>query len=332
MRRLALVLTFLLVVLTIGSGGVFVWGYAQYVRPGPLTANVVAVVPKGSGVETVAKELQQLGVIANALVFRFGARVEGKDTALRAGEYVFRARISPREVVDLLVSGETVVRRLTVPEGLTTAQVLARLEQVEGLTGEIEMWPGEGMLMPETYHFSFGDGRAEIVERMAQAMAHALQEAWRNRAPNLPIKTMREALILASIVEKETALPEERSRISAVFVNRLRKNMRLQSDPTVAYGLSIGTKPLGRSLTRKDLKSETPFNTYVIDGLPPGPICNPGRAAIEAVMNPAETDELYFVADGTGGHAFSRTLNEHNRNVARWRAQRDGQSTNETTE
>ncbi len=320
MRRAAFVLGLIAFLLVSGAAGVFVWGYAQYVRPGGPETNVVAVIPKGAGIEAIAAQLERLGVIANQLVFRYGARVEGKDKMLRAGEYVFRARSSPREVVDLLMSGETVVRRLTVPEGLTTAQVLLRLEQVEGLAGEIEKWPGEGTLMPETYHFSFGDSRNAIVDRMVKSMQQTVNELWQNRSPGLPYQSVREAITLASIVEKETALPEERARIAAVFVNRMKKGMRLQSDPTVLYGLAGGSAPLDRPLTLNDLKSETPYNTYVIDGLPPGPICNPGRAAIAAVMSPAETEDLYFVADGTGGHAFARTLKEHNKNVAAWRA------------
>ena len=319
MRRVAFILGLLIVLALVGVGATFVWGYAQYVRPGPIQSNVVVVVPQGTGLVGIAEELERKGVITDALVFVYGARIERKDKALRAGEFLFRAHISPRDVVDLLVNGETVVRRLTIPEGLTTAQILARLETVEGLEGKIERWPGEGMLLPETYHFSYDASREAMVERMAKAMQKTLHELWVHRRPDIPIKSMREALILASIVEKETALAEERGRVAAVFVNRLRKGMKLQSDPTVAYGLAVGTKPLGRALTRADLKSDTPFNTYVIKGLPPGPICNPGRAALEAVLNPGETKEYYFVADGSGGHVFARTLKEHNTNVAKWR-------------
>jgi len=320
MRRAAFTIGLLGFLLVAGAVSVFIWGYAQYVRPGPLAANIVVVVPKGGGVDAIAAQLENSGIISSRLVFRFGARIEERHKSLRAGEYVFRAQISPREVVDLLVSGETVVRRLTVPEGLTSAQILTRLDRVEGLVGDIDRWPGEGVLMPETYHFSYGDTRGEVVDRMLKSMQQTLNELWQNRSPGLPFKSPREALTLASIVEKETALPEERARVAAVFVNRIKKGMRLQSDPTVAYGLAVGTGTLERPLSSQDLKVETPYNTYTIDGLPPGPICNPGRAAIEAVMNPAETEDLYFVADGNGGHAFARNLKDHNRNVAQWRA------------
>ncbi|MCH8835131.1 MAG: endolytic transglycosylase MltG, partial [Proteobacteria bacterium] len=231
------------------------------------------------------------------------------------------------QVVALLQSGKTVVRRLTVAEGLTTTQVLAQLNRTEGLAGDLPSPPGEGTLLPETYHFSYGERRDAMVARMRAAMDETLARLWDSRAPGLPLKSPREALILASIVEKETALPEERSRIAAVFLNRLGKGMRLQSDPTVAYALTGGRGPLGRPLSRADLKTPSPFNTYLIDGLPPGPVSNPGRAAMAAVLDPVATEDFYFVADGTGGHVFARTLGEHNRNVVRWRKFQKNQRT-----
>ncbi len=322
-RRIGLVLVLLGVVFT----AVFVWAYAQFVRPGPLAAPKTVIVSRGAGLDDIAAQLTAAGVLPDSLVFRVGAWLSGRDKSLRAGEYLFAARISPRQAVALLQSGKTVVRRLTVAEGLTTTQVLAQLNRTEGLEGDLPSPPGEGALLPETYHFSYGERRDAVVTRMRAAMDDTLARLWDSRAPGLPLKSPREALILASIVEKETALPEERSRIAAVFLNRLGKGMRLQSDPTVAYALTGGRGPLGRPLSRADLKTPSPFNTYLIDGLPPGPVCNPGRAAMAAVLNPVATEDFYFVADGTGGHVFARTLGEHNRNVVRWRKFQENQRT-----
>ncbi|MCC7015643.1 MAG: endolytic transglycosylase MltG [Rhodospirillales bacterium] len=303
--------------------------------PGPLAAARAVVVPKGVGGEGIARRLHEAGVIADPRLFRLAARVMGQDKPLRAGEYEFPPRASALAAIRLMQSGRTVVRRVTVPEGFTVKQATALLALTEGLEGPLTRVPGEGWLLPETYHFAYGDSRQGMVDRMESAMREALARAWAGRAGESPratdnaplsgrtvppvIKTAEEALVLASIVEKETGVAAERPRIAAVFLNRLKANMKLQSDPTVIYGLSRGEGNLNRALARADLEADSPFNTYTRGGLPPTPIANPGKAALEAVLNPAASDELYFVADGRGGHAFAKTLEEHNRNVARWR-------------
>ncbi|MEO5337649.1 MAG: endolytic transglycosylase MltG [Magnetospirillum sp. WYHS-4] len=317
--RLALRFLFVLLVLALAGLAAVGWVYSRFIAPGPLDMPRVVVVPKGAGLIGVGETLMRHGVIDNADIFKLGVRALKLGHRLKAGEYQFPARISPRDAAWILESGKTVVRRLTVAEGLTTHQVLGHVNAAEGLEGALAVSPGEGTLLPETYHFSYGDERAEILRRMKDAMDKTLAELWANRASDLPFKTPQEALILASIVEKETGLAAERPRIAGVFVNRLRKGMKLQSDPTVIYGVNNGAGPMDRQISRADLKQPTPYNTYAIDGLPPGPICNPGRDAIAAVLRPSATEELYFVADGTGGHVFARSLDEHNRNVARWR-------------
>ena len=312
-----------LVAAGIAAAALAVHGIDVYRRPGPLVGDAVVVVPKGAGVAAIAERLATEGVITSPSIFRIGARIEGVDADLRAGEYLFPASVSIADVVAILRLGKVLVRRLTVPEGLTSAQIVELVRGIEVLPGEAGAVPADGALLPETYHYSAGETRRRLIERMAAAMDETVRALWQDRAADLPLAAPADAVILASIVEKETALAEERPRVAAVFLNRLRLGMRLQADPTVAYGLNGGT-PLNRPLTVADLQAPSPYNTYVIDGLPPGPIGNPGRAAIAAVLRPLATDELYFVADGAGGHAFARTLDEHNRNVARWRAQQRG--------
>jgi UPF0755 protein len=248
-----------------------------------------------------------------------GVSAYRQSRRLKAGEYAFAPGMSMREVMDLLVSGKAIMHTITLPEGLTSKQIVDRLRADEMLTGDIEAIPPEGSLLPETYAFTRGASRQQILDQMAAAHKRALDEVWANRRSGLPIDTPEELVTLASIVEKETGKADERPRVAAVFVNRLEAGMRLQSDPTVIYGIAAGEGTLGRAIRRSDLDAENPYNTYRIDGLPPGPIANPGRAALEAVATPSSTEELYFVADGTGGHVFARTLDEHNRNVARWR-------------
>ena len=312
-------LTGVILVFVLSAGGAGTWGYYLFIQPGPVTTETTVIIPKGAGVDRIAALLAERGLISNALVFRLGAMARDATTSLRAGEYLIPAYVSSDDVIKILRSGKTVMRRVTVAEGLTTTEVLKRLFQIEGLTGPITSRPGEGRLLPETYHFSYGDTREGLVQRMRVAMDKTLGELWAKRTASVPFKTPAEALVMASIVERETGLAHERAKVAGVFVNRLNLGMRLQSDPTVIYGLTGTSGSLSRRLTRKDLADSHVYNTYIHHGLPPGPISNPGRAALEAALNPAETDALYFVANGTGGHSFAGTLKEHNRNVAAWR-------------
>jgi UPF0755 protein len=311
--------TFCLLVLLIAAG--LFYGYEQFVGPGPSTAATTVVVPRGSHLGAIGSLLEKAGAVGNGQLFELGARIYSGGHGLQAGEYAFPAGISQREIADMMMAGRTVVRRLTVPEGLTVPEILALVHEAPGLDGDAPAAEGlgEGTLMPETYFYSWGDGRKAMVERMAAAMRKEIAELWAGRAPKLGVDTPREAVIVASIVEKETALPEERPRVAAVIYNRLARGMKLQSDPTVIYALTQGKGPLGRPLSHADLDAASPYNTYLNSGLPPGPIGNPGRASLEAALHPADSQELYFVADGSGGHAFAETLEEHNRNVARWR-------------
>ena len=307
------------------AGGVGYWGWTHFTEPGPLDQETTLVVPQGAGLRAIARTLADGGVIAQPEVFMAAARLTGRHGALRAGEYAFEPGVSQQQVLAKLTVGETVDRFVTIPEGLTSRQVVDLLAEAEGLVGEIEEVPPEGSLLPETYHYERGVSRAEMIRRMQTAMDEALADLWETRAPDLPFDDKQDAVTLASIVEKETGVGAERAKVAGVFVNRLKRGMRLQSDPTVIYSLTEGAGPLDRALTRADWKVDHPYNTYQNAGLPPGPIANPGREALAAALDPAETDALYFVADGAGGHAFARTLEEHNRNVARWRRIRDGQ-------
>jgi UPF0755 protein len=322
-KRLLVAATFLLATAIVVAGAVFSWGKARFESPGPLQARTVVHIPAGTGVQGIADRLAAEGVIARPAIFVWGARLTGKARQLKAGEFAFPARASPEHALNIIVSGKTVARKLTVPEGLTSAAVVELVRQAPAMTGKVASVPPEGSLLPDTYHYRRGDARGDLVRRMQDSMDALLDELWPQRADDLPFETRREALTLASIVERETAVPEERALVAGVFVNRLRRGMRLQSDPTVRFAVSDGGPVLDRPLTRGDLELEHPYNTYRIGGLPPGPIANPGRAAIEAVLDPAETDYLYFVANGNGGHAFAKTLREHNRNVAEWRRVRD---------
>jgi UPF0755 protein len=319
MRRLGLIAAVAVVATAVLAGGLWLTLKQQFEAPGPLAQEAVVIVPRGAGLAAIADDLAAAGVISDPTAFALGVRLFADARALQAGEYAFPAGSSMREAAELMASGRTVVHRLTVPEGLSSAEIVALLAAAEPLAGEIATVPPDGALLPETYHFHRGDSRESVLERMHESMNEALAELWQARKENLPLNSPAEALVLASIVEKETGVDSERPLVASVFVNRLRKGMPLQSDPTVVYGITAGKAPLGRALTRKDLAEPSPYNTYQIAGLPPGPIANPGRAALEAALQPAESEYLYFVAAGDGGHAFAKTLADHNANVAKWR-------------
>jgi UPF0755 protein len=312
-----------LVLLAAGIGGYGAWHvWSEFQSPGPQSENgateTVVNLPRGTGLNRIAETLEEQGVIGNSLIFRAGVMYFGKASALKAGEYAIPSGASPQRVMEILIEGKAIVYKLTLPEGLTTAMALDLVSKHVSLQGEVTRMPAEGALLPETYIFNRGMSRDALIERMEKDHAAAIDELWEKRVPNLPISTKEEAVILASIVEKETGVANERPRVASVFVNRLRKGMKLQSDPTIIYGLTKGV-PLGRGIRQSELDKATAYNTYVINGLPPTPIANPGREAIAAVLNPAETDDLFFVADGTGGHVFASTLAEHERNVQNWR-------------
>lgn len=312
----------LLTLLVVGTGAVFYYGKQRFEAPGALTAPVVVVIPNNIGTGAIAELLERNGVITDTAIFGFAAKFSSQFEKLKAGEYEFPPAASMREVMTIIAEGRAVQHRITFPEGWSSEQVVRRLQDDAILSGRIAAIPEEGSLLPETYPYQRGSTtREQILDQMRKAQDRRLADIWAHRVDGLPLATPRDLVILASIVEKETAKADERPRIAAVFLNRLKKGMRLQTDPTVLYGIYGGKAWLeGRTILRSDLDSPNPYNTYKIPGLPPGPICNPGRAAMEAVANPSRTNELFFVADGTGGHVFSETIEEHNRNVQRWRA------------
>lgn len=298
-------------------GGSVFTTYSQFVGEGPLPERTEVVVPRGS-LKKIADFLHKQGIIASPSIFVLGVRASGNTHKIKSGEYSIPRRASAKMVMDILVSGQTYIRRVVIPEGLTSAQIVEILNNAKGLVGIISQTPKNGTLLPETYHYSYGDTKEGIIVRMQNAMKRVIDAEWENRADNLPLKSKQEAIILASIVEKETSKDAERAMVAGVFINRLNKKMRLQSDPTVIYAVTDGRLDLNRSLKKKDLKIQHPYNTYVIPALPAGPIGNPGKEAIKAVLNPAQTDALYFVATGRGGHAFAKTLKEHNKNIQNW--------------
>jgi UPF0755 protein len=309
------------ILLTVATGFAIYIGKQVFDGKGPSTQEATFLVKPNTGANTIAGELEARGLVSDAQLFRAGVQFYGNQSKLRAGEYAIPAGASMHRIMDILRSGRSILHSLTIPEGLTVAQAFQRIAANDALVGDMPAnIPPEGSLAADTQQFTRGTTRQQVIEKMTAEQQKLVHDIWEKRAPGLPLKDVNEFVTLASIVEKETGVPEERPRVAAVFINRLKHHMRLQSDPTIIYGLFGGEgRPEGRPIFQSDKEKPTPYNTYVIDGLPPTPIANPGRAALEAVANPAKTEDLYFVADGTGGHAFAPTLAEHNQNVARWR-------------
>jgi UPF0755 protein len=309
----------LLVLLAVGATVVLFIGKQRFEASGPLPQDRIVNIPRGTGIRDIADVLTREGVIDQPWVFVGGVLALKAREDLKAGEYQFKAHSSVSDVVATMVEGRVVAHQVSIPEGLTSQQAVARLQEDDVLTGDIKAVPREGSLLPDTYNFTRGMTREQMIQRMQQAQQRLVQDIWEHRSADLPVKSPDQLVVLASLVEKETAKPEERSRVAAVFLNRLKQKMKLQSDPTIIYGLVGGKGTLGRPIMKSEITQPTPYNTYLIDGLPPGPIANPGRASLEAAANPARTRELYFVADGTGGHAFAETYEQHQKNVARLR-------------
>jgi UPF0755 protein len=311
-------LSFLLVACVAGVLAL-VAGLQRIREPGPLTNDKVLFIAAGTDVPDIIAQLEREGVIDSPLMMNAVLVIEGNRSKLKPGEYLFHQRASLREVMDIIINNRQILHAITIPEGLTSEQVAQRLRDNELLAGDIREQPKEGTLLPETYKFPRGWSRSDLIRKMQNDQNRLVEQIWAHRAADLPVRTPFELVTLASIVEKETGKADERPHVASVFVNRLQKRMRLQSDPTIVYGLVGGKGTLGRGILRSELEKPTPYNTYTIDGLPPGPIANPGRAALEAVANPSRTSDLYFVADGTGGHVFAETFAQHSANVARWR-------------
>ena len=311
------VLLFLLFLAAIGFGA-YEWDVWHYSAPGPGPRATVLLIVPGDGVNAISQKLVKAGAIQYAQLFAADIRVRGQASALKAGEYAIPAHASPADIADILISGKSIQHKVTAAEGLTTDMIYAIVKSDPALEGDAGPEPAEGTLLPETYLFTHGTTRGEIISRMTHDQEKFVAEHWQMRATDLPFQNPEQALILASIVEKETGIPAERRHIAAVFINRLKLGMKLQSDPTIIYGITKGY-PLGRRIRESEINRATPYNTYAITGLPPTPICNPGKDAIAAVLEPDKSKDLYFVADGTGGHVFSDNIADHERNVAKWR-------------
>jgi UPF0755 protein len=312
-------------VIVLGAAIIVIGSIWVFQSQGPLQNDMIVSVKRGMGVQDIAQTLEVENVIINQYPFIIGAKLKNNGKPLQAGDYEITAGASMASILDKMQKGDVARRFFTIPEGRTSYEIVQILNDVDGLDGKVTDIPPEGSLLPETYDYTSDNTTTDKIARMQEAMNKTLDDAWQNRNKDLPFDTAEEALILASIVEKETGVAEEYAKVAGVVVNRLKIGMPLQTDPTVIYGITLGKHqndgkgPLGRRLLTKDVRKDTPFNTYTRNGLPPTPICNPGKAAINATMNPATHDYLYFVADGTGGHAFGKTLAEHNANVAKWR-------------
>ena len=333
-RLLRLIEGVFLIVLVLAFlvGGTVAWFWHAFNAAGPLTDERVVVIPKGVGTSGIAKVLADAGVIDDPLVFKLGARLmvaEGQP--LHAGEFKFPTAVSTRGAIRVLIEGKAVLHRLTVAEGLTVAEIYGEIQATPQLDGPLPPPPSEGSLLPETYFFVLGDTRGQMVARMQADMSTAVTDLWAKRDPDVTLTSPEDAVIIASVVEKETGKDDERPRVAAVFYNRMKKGMPLQSDPTIIYALTQGKAKLDRALTGTDLKLDSPYNSYTNTGLPPGPIANPGIAALKAVLHPLKTKELYFVANGTGGHAFAETLEQHQKNVAKWRKLQKSQADQDGT-
>jgi len=323
--QVVIFLNFVMTLVVLGcAAAVFAFYYAisSYQDPGPLETNTNFIVRSGAGLSEISSNLERNNIISDARIFRYLTATHlNEGESLKAGEYEIKAKASMNDIMELLKSGKSILYSISFPEGLTVRQMFNRMNEDQVLEGELPtVLPAEGSLRPDTYKFSRGTKRGEIVDQMAAAQTKLVEQIWDKRDPALQLESKEELVALASIVEKETGVPDERAHVASVFLNRLGKGMRLQSDPTIIYGLFGGDgKPADRPIYQSDLKKDTPFNTYIIKGLPPTPIANPGRDALEAVANPWKTEDLYFVADGTGGHVFAATLDDHNANVRRWR-------------
>lgn len=310
----------LLVIAVTGWFGFYGWFQQTLQADGPLETSAIVYVAPGASTKKIAADLQDAGAISSPEVFYYGSKLQASALkGLKFGEYEIPAHASMQAIIELLQSGKTYQRHVTIPEGLTSAEIVEIVNSAEVMTGHIDTIPPEGSLLPQTYNYSRNDARAGLIKRMTEDMRKTVDDLWAKHTSNPLVKTSEDAVALASIVEKETALKDERPRVAGVFYNRLKLGMPLQSDPTVIYAITQGKEKLGRPLSHADLESASPYNTYAHAGLPPTPIANPGRASLEAVMTPEKNDYIYFVANGTGGHSFARTLDEHNRNVTKWR-------------
>src|SRR5262245_10782697 len=322
----------ILILLMIGAGVSYYYGKQILESAGPLKEDRIVNIPARAGKRDISDVLQKEGVInVNPWIFIGSVYALKASSDLKPGEYLFQKNASLRDVIGTIVEGKVVQHAITIPEGLTSEQIVARLSENDIFAGSVREIPREGTLLPETYKFPRGATREQVIQRMQQTQKRVLAEIWERRSPDVPIKSPEQLVTLASIVEKETGRADERSRVAAVFTNRLRQKIKLQSDPTIIYGMVGGKGTLGRPIKRSEITQPSPYNTYVIEGLPPGPISNPGRASLEASANPARTRDLFFVADGTGGHAFTETYDAHQKNVAKLRAM-EKQIQNDTAE